>query len=89
MSETYQELERERNRLRAEASIRAKEDENKRYIVVRVYSHTDRQLLWKVLSRPIPDKRTAEAWMEFMRDEEKKKHPRMKHDNFMIVEINQ
>ena len=53
------------------------------YVVVREYSgHTAKKTLWKVLSRPIRDKRIAEDWMRFMKKEEK-----TKGKDFFIVEV--
>jgi len=38
---------------------------NEEYYVARVYSHTDRQLLWKIVSRPFKNKPDAEDWAKF------------------------
>ena len=47
-------------------------DEDKDYFVARVYSHTDRQLLWKIVSRPMKHEADAETWARFMESEEPK-----------------
>lgn len=62
---------------------------SKRYVVVREYSSvTARNVLWKVLSRPIEGRREAETWREFMEEQERIEHPRMsKRVRFMIVEV--
>jgi hypothetical protein len=36
------------------------------FVVLREYTHTDRKKLYKVLSRPMSDERTAISWMDFM-----------------------
>jgi hypothetical protein len=58
-----------------------------KFFVVRTYSHTDIKCLWKVLSRGLVDKPTAEIWMEHYKKEdirEKKYKPDWK---YMIVEM--
>ena len=50
------------------------------YYVMRSHSHTDRQQLWKVMSRPIKDEETARAWMDYV--ESMETNP--KHKFFLI-----
>jgi len=42
------------------------------YYVARVYSHTDRQLLWKIVSRPIGEEIDAVIFKEAMESTEPK-----------------
>ena len=39
----------------------------KSYIIMRTHSQTDRQTLWKVMSRPLKDMNTAEGELDFHR----------------------
>jgi hypothetical protein len=50
------------------------------YYVCRTHSHTDRQQLWKVMSRPFRHKEDAEAWKEYVASFEKNKE----HKFFII-----
>ncbi len=55
-------------------------DLKKYYYVMRTYSHTDKQQLWKVVSRRIKNKNDAETWKELCEKTEKNK----KHNFFII-----
>ena len=48
------------------------------YVVARLYSHTDRHLLWKVVSRPIQHKPEADLWCDHMKAVEPK------HEFFVV-----
>jgi hypothetical protein len=50
--------------------------------VVRTHSHTDKQQLWKVMSRPLVNMDSAESWRDFVKSEEKNKKRQ-----FAIVEV--
>ncbi len=52
-----------------------------RYFVMRTHSHTDKQQLWKVMSRGFKDRRDAVSWMEYQKDICTIK----KHDFFIIT----
>jgi hypothetical protein len=51
------------------------------YIVVRTHSNTDRQTLWKVISRPFTRITDATQWKEFEESQEKNK----KHKFFIVT----
>ena len=53
-----------------------------KHYVARSHSHTDRQMLWKILSRPFRDKHDANIWMDFCESMEKNKQ-----HTFFIVSI--
>lgn len=44
------------------------------HYVARVWSWTDRQLLWKIVSRPFEDKHDAELWAKHMAETEPHKN---------------
>lgn len=50
------------------------------YYVVRTHSHTDRQCLWKVMSRGFKEENEALLWMDYENGEEKNKD-----HQFMVV----
>lgn len=50
------------------------------HYVCRTHSHTDRQQLWKVMSRPFTEYPDAERWVRFCESLEKNK----KHRFFVI-----
>lgn len=50
------------------------------YYVMRTHSHTDRQQLWKVMSRPIKGYRAAMSWLDFVKSEERNSD----HDFFLV-----
>jgi len=52
-----------------------------RHFVVRTHSHTDLQMLWKVMSRGIKDKADAEDWAEHCADIE----PNKEHRFFVVT----
>lgn len=54
------------------------------YYVMRTHSQTDRQTLWKLMSRPIEDKAVAEGELEWHKLCEKNK----KH-NFFLVQMDE
>lgn len=56
------------------------------FYVVRTHSHTDRQCLWKVMSRAFPERTYAEGWRDFVELEYREEHPRGKH-KFFVVEM--
>jgi type IV secretory pathway VirD2 relaxase len=43
------------------------------HYVMRTHSHTDRQQLWKVMSRGFPTRLQAETWMNWCEVNEKNK----------------
>jgi hypothetical protein len=51
-----------------------------KHYVMRTHSHTDRQQLWKVMTRPMSSKQDAENHKEFLEETEG-----TKHHNFFIV----
>jgi hypothetical protein len=51
------------------------------YYVMRSHSHTDRQQLWKVMSRRFADKWDANNWLDFVKDES----TNLKHEFFLIT----
>lgn len=53
-----------------------------KHYVARSHSHTDTQMLWKILSRPFKNKHDADIWKEFCEDMEKNKQ-----HTFFIVSI--
>lgn len=53
------------------------------YYVMRTYSHTDKQQLWKVMSRPIMNIRDAEIWRQSCMDQEKN----TKHEFFIVNSV--
>lgn len=55
------------------------------YYVVKIHSHTDKQLLWKVLSRPMKHKSDTEVWLDFVKLEDEKRN--IKHREYMVVYI--
>ena len=55
------------------------------HYVMRTHSHTDKQQLWKVMSRRIKDPHDARSWKEWMEVEEKEANPRSKHTFFIIT----
>lgn len=59
----------------------------RKYYVVRSHSHTDRQCLWKVLTRELTT--SATAWFERAFEEkiEKEKNPKTKHRFFVVEEV--
>lgn len=58
--------------------------EEKYYYVIRTHSHTDRQCLWKVMSRRIKDLQSAKDWKDFCILEDKKFKKRNRHEFFII-----
>ncbi len=54
------------------------------YYVVRTHSHTDKQKLWKVMSRPFKDKLLADDWKDSFEEIHKKTNPRSKHKFFVV-----
>ena len=53
-----------------------------RHYVMRQFSGpTVNNVLWKVMTRGIVDERTAEDWMDYLKDEEKNK----KHEFFIVT----
>lgn len=56
-----------------------------KYYVCRTHSHTDKQCLWKVVSRPIVRLQDAESWKSFMESEELNK----RHKFFIIQMLDQ
>jgi len=59
------------------------------FYVVRTYSHTDKQQLWKVLSRPFKDESSAEAWKCWTETEWRLEHPQSKtKPEFFVVSVN-
>jgi len=52
----------------AEVRIRRLQAEldDQNWFVARLYSHTDRRLLWSIVSRPMKSKHDAEVWADFM-----------------------
>lgn len=50
------------------------------YYVARTYSHTDKQHLWKIVSRPLRSEEEAIAWKEFMEITE----PHPEHKYFIL-----
>ena len=57
---------------------------DRKFVVVRTHSHTDRQCLWKVMTRTIGDYNTAVQWMEFEQSLDSKGR---KPHKFMVIEI--
>ena len=57
----------------------------KQYYILRTHSHTDCQRLWKVMSRPIGDLATAEAWKLICEKEE----TNAKHKFFIMEMVNE
>ena len=53
----------------------------KYYYVIRTHSHTDKQQLWKVMSRRMLDKCEAETWLDVLKDMET--NPR--HEFFLVT----
>jgi|SRR5215217_1949136 len=54
----------------------------KRFVLCRHYSHTDKRQLWKVETRPQIDRRSCESWMETL-----KADPKNKKNEYFIAEI--
>ena len=52
------------------------------FFVLRTHSHTDKQMLWKVMSRPISGRNEAESWKDFCESQEKNKEHR-----FFVAEL--
>jgi vacuolar-type H+-ATPase subunit I/STV1 len=50
------------------------------YFVLRTHSYTDKQRLWKVLSRPIANRNDADVWLEV----EKGRENNPKHEYFVV-----
>lgn len=48
------------------AEVPENRKQEERFIVVREYSHTDRQKLYKVMSRDFQREQDAESWMSFL-----------------------
>jgi len=48
-----------------------KHTEDSYFYVLRTHSHTDRQQLWKVMSRPMKHRTDAETWQSFCESQEK------------------
>lgn len=53
-----------------------------RHFVMRTHSHTDLQMLWKVMSRGFKDKHDAENWAEYCEFIEKNPE-----HNFFVVTV--
>lgn len=62
--------------------LQEKKDGNTKQVfyVMRTHSHTDRQQLWKVMSRPIKSIFTAESELDYHQREEKNKE----HQFFLV-----
>lgn len=56
------------------------------FYVVRTHSHTDKQQLWKVMSRPMPRRDLADSWKDFVEKEYREEHPKSMH-KFFVVEM--
>lgn len=56
-----------------------------KHVVVRTHSHTDKQQLWKVLSRPISTKEEADICKQHFEALEKLHKPRSKHKFFVVT----
>ena len=52
-----------------------------RHFVMRTHSHTDLQMLWKVMSVGFIDKHAAESWAEYCADIE----PNKEHSFFVVT----
>jgi hypothetical protein len=57
------------------------------FYVVRTHSHTDRQQLWKVESRPMHSRDACESWKNFCESEYREEHPKGKHKFFVIEQF--
>jgi hypothetical protein len=53
-----------------------------RHYVMRTHSHTDKQHLWKVMSRGFKNRRSADEWKDFW--EVTYKEQRKKHKFFIV-----
>ena len=53
-----------------------------RYYVMRTHSHTDRQQLWKVMSKGIIDKPDAQIMLDYVKSKEKN----TKHKFFLVLQ---
>jgi hypothetical protein len=59
------------------------------FYVVRTYSHTDKQQLWKILSRRFKEQHAAESWKSWMQEEWRLEHPRARRKpEFFVVAVN-
>lgn len=56
------------------------------YYVMRTHSHTDRQCLWKLMSRRFKERFDAEQWMDWCIIEDQK-YCRKKHEFFVISRL--
>lgn len=56
------------------------------YVVATHYSHTDKRLLWKILTRPIDTLSTAETYRDVFEQEDRERNPTSKK-KFFIIEI--
>jgi hypothetical protein len=55
------------------------------FYVIRTHSHTDKQQLWKVMSRGIKEKQQCDDWKDFCEQQYLEENPNG-HHKFFVVE---
>ena len=62
-------------------------DTEEKYYVMRSHSHTDKQKLWKVMSRGMKEYQSSEDFMDTLISEDDKKNKRNRHEFFIVKEV--